>query len=752
MDLHVDVRGLWLRLRDGWQTVLISTLAAMSFAGLYTFFCEAPVFRAAAILKINSKSQMSSMGFDFPTFGGGSGGDGSKLQNQIDFFHSPDFSDLMIAKLADDPALLNAFIESSGGNPLSDKELAAVKERKPLSLRRRNELVSLLNNSLSAFADSNGGSLNLWAESTRPQIAFRMAETTSQVLLEENYRKVLSKVNRSRDFLTLQTRDLRIKLKSLETELVDFQNKNHMLSEQDITSSTYQAYQRNRERVNEIRRQISSNVRLQEKLTQDMEGLRNNMTNPNLPLSNLYLSQLQSRMNVLQYQKALVASNDGNKSDTHEINALNTELETVSTDYRHALQLSESGRPVSTSAFDYFQSMEKDLLGLRQSRNRLESELNVLTTDIANQSVQVNHLPQMLQNLMVLKRNIDVNTQLYLASKKKLQEVQFIQADTVNDLVMLVNPRLPQVPIGMPIFRMFIYAAFVGGFLGWLIILLRDSFIHTVRGRRDFEGSGVEFLSGVALTIPAPTRASDDGALKVVSVVRREYDNLMAERSPMLVLEKAPESYGADNFRALRMKLLATLNFAAKGDGILGKVIMVSGPVAGCGKSYVAANLASAIGRSNVNTLLVDLNLRNPTLSKFFPSVQVVKGIEALEGGGTDGESLIVNGGPSLDLLLSAKSAAHPPDLLESKALHELFDHLRSKYDVIVVDSPAILGSIDASLIASFADAVVMVAGYQRTFAEDVKLAASSLSVSGAKPIYGVINLLNPENGHRAAA
>ena len=105
-----------------------------------------------------------------------------------------------------------------------------------------------------------------------------------------------------------------------------------------------------------------------------------------------------------------------------------------------------------------------------------------------------------------------------------------------------------------------------------------------------------------------------------------------------------------------------------------------------------------------------------------------------------------------MDLLLSAKTAAHPPDLLESKELHDLFTQLRQKYDLILIDSPAILGSIDASLIASFTDAVIMVAGYQKTFAEDIKLAANTLSVSGAKPIYGVINQMNAETSHRAAA
>ncbi len=757
MDLQVDLRDMWLHVAANWPIMMVGTLAAMSFCGIYTFFFEDPIYRTSVTVKISSQPSLPGVGSLFEVMGGGGSGEaaGSKLQSQIDYFHSPDFTELVVDRLAKEPEVFRRIMEENSDVHLSATEMALLKQGKALPDRRKASLARLLFVNLNLVQDSYGSSLSLYADSPDPQLSFRMADAASQVLIEENYQKVLSKANKSREFLSFQTTDLRRQLKKLESDLVAFQHKNHLLSEQDVQSSTYQVYLRNRERIEEIRRQLAANAKLQSNLTHDLNGLRNHMTDPKMPMSNLYLSQLQHRMNILQYQKALVSTADGTKVNAAELKAMNDEMETVSKEYRHALQLSDSGRPVGMSSFDYYQSLERNKMDLKQAYNRLDSELRVLSTDFTGQQAKVKELPEVLQNLAVLRRNIDVTSQLYLASKKKFQEVQFMTAETVNDLSILVRPREPLVPSGIPVYRMFIFAFFVGTFLGWLMILLRDILIHTVRGKRDFEDCGVEFLSGVStFDVEAHQRGVAANSLngKVISTIRREFQSLVSKTPPVMVLEKWPDSHNADNFRSLRMKLLGLLSDGdAQGRDVHGKMIMVSGPSAGCGKSFVAANLASAMAKANLKTLLVDMNLRNPALYRFFPEIAAKGGLETLEGGAQDIRNLIIKASPSLDVLMGTKMAGHAPDLLESKALRICLEEMRETYDLIIMDCPAILNTIDSSLITAFADAVIMVAGYQKTFTEDVKMAVDSLHNTGNKPIYGVLNFIDPKVSQRAS-
>lgn len=748
-ELHVDLRACWLVLRSNWHLLLAFGIAAMCFAGIFTFFFQRPIYRSSVMMKLDSHAaRMGAAGSGNPFFdplGGSGDGPLIKLQTQIDYFRSPDFAELLISKFAERPLLLKSMLEVDSHIVLGPKEMDLLKEGKFMSQGRRFELGRALMLNLNMISDATGYSLLLYGESMEPQLAYQLTSMASQVLLDENYRKVLSKVTKSRVFLEDQTKDLRRQLKAQETEMVKFQNQHRIFSVNDAQSAIYENYTRNRERAAETRRQISANEALQGKLSSDLKKLRIKMTDPGADLSDLYLSQLRHRKDVLQYQKALIESGEGKSIGHLENNGIEAELQSVAMSYRNALENKEKGNSPGSTPYEDYQILEKNLSDLKQTQEKLLSELRVLDRDLKTDESRVSDLPVDLQNLAVLRRNIEMTSELYVASKKKLQETEFAEAETVNDLYLLVHPRVPQMPAGMGISRMFIYAFFIGLLIGTLVILLKDILIHTVRSHTDFGEMNVEFLAGI-VSLNSRLLKPAQHALSFWDRVREQFKDIVTNSPPVLVLESLPESLCADNFRALRLKLLSMLSYDS---GMHGKTLMVSSPVKGCGKSFVAANLASALAHAEMKTLLIDLNLRRPALSKFFPRLDIKGGMETIEKKVHDVKSLVTSAAPSLDVLLAANGAAHPPDLFESKEFRMALDQLRQDYDFIVVDTPAILSSIDSSLISSMADAIILVANYNNTFTEDVKLAADSLRRSGEKEIFGVINFLDSENSHR---
>src|ERR1044072_1127835 len=209
-DLQVDVRGLWLRLRANWRYVVISALAAMSFAGIYTFFFERPVYRSSGIVKLNAQSAgpMGLAGTE-SFLGGGGDSVSAKLQNQLDFFHSPDFTDLMVGKLEADPDLLASFVAVVGRTALGDNELEILKAEKQLRPALRLQVARMVSESVNALPENTGNTINVFAETSQPELSYRLAKLASEVLREENLRKSMAKVNRTRDFLDRQTDELR---------------------------------------------------------------------------------------------------------------------------------------------------------------------------------------------------------------------------------------------------------------------------------------------------------------------------------------------------------------------------------------------------------------------------------------------------------------------------------------------------------------------------------------------------------------
>src|SRR5581483_10386076 len=97
-------------------------------------------------------------------------------------------------------------------------------------------------------------------------------------------------------------------------------------------------------------------------------------------------------------------------------------------------------------------------------------------------------------------------------------------------------------------------------------------------------------------------------------------DSLIPEiRYPAtLVLEADPDGENADNFRSLRMHLFKLLNDDEALSSHECKVIMITSPRANAGRTFMAANLALALAKADIKTLLIDLDLRKPDLYEFF--------------------------------------------------------------------------------------------------------------------------------------
>ena len=185
-----------------------------------------------------------------------------------------------------------------------------------------------------------------------------------------------------------------------------------------------------------------------------------------------------------------------------------------------------------------------------------------------------------------------------------------------------------------------------------------------------------------------------------------------------------PESLGAEQFRKLRTKLLR-LNVSDPP-----KTIMVTSAVEGEGKTFVAANLAAAIAHDlHFHALLVDCDLRNPSLSKWF-GVENGHGLsDYLVERGQLSELLMKTEMQKLSILTGGSAQEKPAELIGSGKMESLVHELKSRYDdrYIIFDATPLLATTEPEVLGSLVDGILIVVRAGVTPRETVKQAITSL-------------------------
>lgn len=191
-------------------------------------------------------------------------------------------------------------------------------------------------------------------------------------------------------------------------------------------------------------------------------------------------------------------------------------------------------------------------------------------------------------------------------------------------------------------------------------------------------------------------------------------------------------SLRAEEYRQLR----ASLRFLQAGEA--SKVFVVTSSVPGEGKSTTAANIAVALAASGVRVGLVEADLRRPTLGDVL-DVTTLDGLSSVLAGDTGlDDALQPWGDDGLKILLAGDVPPNPSELLESPRAREVFDEIRSRFDITIIDSPPLTAVADAAVLARHLGSAILVVGARRVKIRELRHAVDRLVRVGAS-IEGVV-------------
>lgn len=266
--------------------------------------------------------------------------------------------------------------------------------------------------------------------------------------------------------------------------------------------------------------------------------------------------------------------------------------------------------------------------------------------------------------------------------------------------------------------------AFLGAFLGLLVILL---YAFTRRSIRDPEDIHRRLNQTCIATLPKVTFKRRGNAIdKNISVLNQRVDGAFRE-----------------SVRSMRIK------FLREAQKQRAKVVMVTSTLPGEGKTTTAVNLALTLGQNGARVILVDLDLRKPSVKKALGVRQASKGMPELlaDPAAEPAEELLHLDNSRLSLLAGDSAAADPRQQINSRRLGAILDALRQEADYIVLDTPPCGILSDSAGVARLADCTLYVIRAGAVEVSHIMDSLQFLAESGTRMVGCVLNGVQPGQG-----
>ena len=201
----------------------------------------------------------------------------------------------------------------------------------------------------------------------------------------------------------------------------------------------------------------------------------------------------------------------------------------------------------------------------------------------------------------------------------------------------------------------------------------------------------------------------------------------------MFVMEKAPKSIDAEAYRSLR----SNIEYSSFDDEY--RVIVVTSSVAGEGKSTTSGNLAIALAQSGNSVLLVDCDMRKPSIHKKF-KISNAAGTAELLLRKKLFEEVANNYNENLTIITAGKIPPNPSEMLASRAMTAFIEEMKKEFKYIILDTPPLQAVTDAQVLSTKADGVLLIVRAGSTKKEMVLNSVDLIKKVQGKVIGTVLN------------
>lgn len=352
------------------------------------------------------------------------------------------------------------------------------------------------------------------------------------------------------------------------------------------------------------------------------------------------------------------------------------------------------------------------LESLRNNARILRKREEALAVKVEQETKKQQALSALRIEYDALKRESDNSKTIYANVLTRKSATELESRLSANNIRMVDEAFIPPAPVKPRVTLTILFGIFAGAAaavgLAFFVNYLDDS----VKSQDDVETTlGLPFLGYVP-------------NIKTNSVVERD-----------LQAHSHPQSNAAEGFRTIR----ATLSLTHKPEKL--RLVSVTSTIPSEGKSLVASNLAIVSAQTGLKTLLVDADLRRPSVHKAF-QLHSPTGLSAFLMAETSNLDDITHHTeiPNLDVVCCGSVPSNPSELIGSERMQAFLELVGDKYDRVILDCPPISAVSDPLVIAAKSDGVVFVAKFNKIRREHARRSVQRLQNAGIHIMGVVIN------------
>lgn len=373
----------------------------------------------------------------------------------------------------------------------------------------------------------------------------------------------------------------------------------------------------------------------------------------------------------------------------------NSSIEHLIKQYNDKLLIRNNHLANSSAQNPLVKDLDEDLAVLRGSIQQsldyeltmLQSKSNVIRSRQGMAMSRVATNPGKAQQLLSEERQQKVKEQLYLYLLEKREENELSQAFGAYNNQFIESPHGSNQPVEPKSRNVLMLSFAIGLMVPALIIFVSEVFNTKVRGKKDLSSLSAPYAGDIPLH---------------VSKKRQRFGKTSKEPVYEVVVKEKQRDIINEAFRVIRTNVEFILGFDARH-----QVVMLTSLTPGSGKTFISANLSTAFAIRDKKVILIDLDLRKGSLSKYVGSPK--KGISNyLSGQISDYNSLIIPMG-KVDVLPCGSLPPNPAELLFTPRFKEMIAKIKEEYDYIFLDCPPVEVVADSSIISPYADLTLFV-------------------------------------------
>jgi capsular exopolysaccharide synthesis family protein len=354
----------------------------------------------------------------------------------------------------------------------------------------------------------------------------------------------------------------------------------------------------------------------------------------------------------------------------------------------------------------------------------------MVQTALTQQTGVADQLNENAIEYKVLKQEADSNRQLYDGLLQKLKEASLAAGLESSNVRIVDKARVPLHPARPNILVNLEFALLIGLVGGVAIAISLEALDTTVR-----TPDQAEHVSGLPALGVIPLQSLFDGAITSIAKARLLNKLPRDAGSPRpLICYLEPQSEIAEAYRALRTSIL--LSSVSQPP----RSILITSSLPQDGKTMTCLNVGIVMAQQGKRILLVDADMRRPSIHKVF-GLKGHTGLSSiLTGGAKTGDAIQATVQPNLFVIPAGPIPPHPAELLSSSLMQDLLRKWREEYDHVIIDSPPVISVTDAVLLSVQTDATLLVIRSGQTTSAHVRRTCNVLQSVKANVLGIVVN------------